>query len=97
MKNKMDEFLALYDNSLITAGVPRIEQRFETPTSERRLAHLRHLIDDLRHGPGSKGGEANRLIQFGLIQGGLWAENIFTAVTLADHRRNLLEGVSSTQ
>ena len=97
MNDKLNELLTLYDNTLMTTGIPRVEQRYETPTSDRRLSHLRWLIDDLQHGPTSKAGEAIRLIQFGLIQGGLWAEGVFAPHVLDEHRKILLDSVLSTK
>lgn len=97
MNNKINELLDLYDNTLMSMGVPRIEHKFETPTSDRRLSHLRHLIDAVRHGDSAKTSEANRLILLGQIMGGLWAENIFAPHVIEEHRRNLLEGVGSAK
>lgn len=91
---KMHEFLALYDNMLVSNGVPRIEQKYETPSGERRLSHVRWMIDDLQHGPRKKN-EAYRFIQFGLIQGGLWAESVFSPHVLLEHREILLDAGSS--
>ena len=92
---RMNQFLTLYENTLMSTGIPRIEEKFERSTVERRLSHIRWMIDDIQHGPDRS--EAYRFIQFGLIQGGLWAEHIFAPHVLLEHRELLLEAVGSTQ
>lgn len=92
---RMNELLVLYDNTLLTMGVPRVEHRHEARTTEQRLQHLRWLIDDLQHG--NKVDEADRLIQFGMIQGGLWTEGVYQPLILQQHRQKLLDVVPSTQ
>jgi hypothetical protein len=95
MNDKMDELLALYDNTLMSMGVPRVEQKYEASTGERRLQHLRWMIDDLQQSKNKT--ESDRLILFGLIQGGLWAETIFAPLVLQEHRQNLLDVVPSAK
>lgn len=93
LNDKMNELLTLYDNTLMSMGVPRVEQQYEVRTTERRLQHLRWLIDDLQN---SSKNESDRFILFGVIQGGLWAENIFEPRILQGHRQMFLDSVSSS-
>lgn len=85
MNKELSELLELYQNTLASQGIPASEDVTQhAQTSDRRLSHIRWMINDLQNRAKALSTE-NQLTRLGFIQGALWAEMQFTFSALEEH------------
>jgi len=97
MNERIIELLQLYENTLSVQGIHRREEPHSAQTSDLRLAHARWMIDFMQQNAAKdKWSERKALHQLGVIQGILWAENVFSMPAINDQNRDLEQEPAKT-